>query len=150
MIVIRRGRPRDRIRRPFESEELLRAMVFGAGSISSSQRGVWRPPLEVYETPDRVEIVAELAGIDPDAIDIVIEEDILSIRGVRPDPNVCDHRSYLEARIAYGQFAADVQVPMTADAMAATATYENGFLRISMPKEASRTLIPRTLSDPES
>jgi HSP20 family molecular chaperone IbpA len=56
---------------------------------------------------------------------------------------MCDQRSYHEARISYGQFAADINVPFSVDGANATATYENGFLRISLPREPSHTLTPR-------
>ena len=143
MIVIRRGHPRGRARRSTDTDELFRALVFGGNTVSSTGRGTWRPPTEVYETGDTLEVVAELAGMDREQIEILIEGDIISIRGVRPDPAVCDQRSYHEARIPYGHFAADVHVPFTVDGANATATYENGFLRISIPREQGRTLIPR-------
>jgi HSP20 family protein len=143
MIVIRRGLARDRSRRSTESEELFRALVFGGGAVSSSNRGTWRPPTEVYETATALEIVAELAGMDREQIEVLIEGDVISIRGVRPDPAVCEHRTYHEARIAYGHFEADFHVPFPIDSESAKAQYENGFLRISIPKEQARTLVPR-------
>jgi len=143
MIVIRRGLARDRTRRSTETDELIRAIVFGGGTVSSRNRGVWRPPVEVYETATALEIVAEIAGMDREQIEVLIEGDVIVIRGVRPDPAVCDSRSYHEARIAYGHFQADVDVPFPVDGNAATAHYENGFLRITIPKEQARTLKPR-------
>ena len=143
MIVIRRGHPRGRARRSTETDELYRALVFGGNAVSSSGRGTWRPPTEVYETSSTLELVAEIAGMDRAEIEVLIEGDVISIRGVRPDPAICDQRSYHEARISYGEFAADVNVPFAIDGAAATANYENGFLRVSLPKEQVRTLVPR-------
>lgn len=143
MIVIRRGLPRGRTRRSTETDELFRALVFSGGAVSSTNRGVWRPPTEVYETDETLEVVAEIAGMDSAQIEVVIEGEVISIQGVRPDPAVCDQRSYHEARISYGPFAADVGVPFAIDGDVATASYENGFLRISVPKENARKLVPR-------
>jgi HSP20 family protein len=149
MIVIRRGRARDLSRRSTESEEILRGLVFGGGSLTTGNRGLWRPPIEVYETGEALEIVAELAGMDREQIEVLIEGDIISLRGVRPDPAICERRSYHEARISYGHFAADIHVPFPVDGNAASATYENGFLRISLPREReqSRTLVPKQASN---
>jgi HSP20 family molecular chaperone IbpA len=153
MIVIRRGRARDRSRRSTETEEILRGLVFGGGSLTSGHRGVWRPLIEVYETDEALEIVAELAGMDREQIEVLIEGDIISLRGVRPDPAICERRSYHEARIPYGHFAADIYVPFKVDGNAATAIYENGFLRVSLPRERemereqSRTLVPKQVSN---
>lgn len=147
MIVIRRGRARDRSRRSLENDEIFRALVFGGGSLTTGNRGSWRPPIEVYETGDVLEIVAELAGMDREEIEVLIEGDVISIRGTRPDPAVCERRSYHEARISYGNFAVDVNVPFPVDSNAANASYENGFLRVTLPREQSKTLIPRQTTD---
>jgi HSP20 family protein len=112
------------------------------GAVGANHSGPWRPPIDVYETEDTVSIVAEVAGMDREAIEVEIDRDIVSIRGVRPDPNVCDNRAFHEAHIAYGEFAADVYVPHNVDTDRATATYENGFLMIQLPRVQGRTIVP--------
>jgi HSP20 family protein len=109
--------------------------------VRSTNRGVWRPALEVFETTDALEVVAELAGMRADEIDIVIEGDVLTIRGNRQDPVTCERRSYHEARIPYGAFVADVVVPFSVDADATEASYENGFLNVRLPRRRGRTII---------
>jgi len=149
MIVIRRGRARDNVRRATDNDEIFRALVFSGAAVTSSQRGVWRPPTEVYETEDALEIVAEIAGMDREQIEVVIGGDFVSLRGIRPDPAVCERRSYHEARISYGHFATDIFIPFQVEATEASATYENGFLRVRLPKatEPSRTLVPRRIEN---
>jgi HSP20 family protein len=142
MIVVRRGRPRDRVRRSTEMDEMFRALMSPRGAVSTRSTGTWRPSIDVYEKPDSIMIVAEIAGMDRDEIEIVIEGDIVSLRGTRPDPNVCDQRSFHEAHIPYGSFAADVYVPFAIDNDLASATYENGFLRIELPRVQGRTIVP--------
>jgi HSP20 family protein len=106
--------------------------------------GTWRPPIDVYEKPESIAIVAELAGMEREEIEVILEGDVISLRGTRPDPNVCEQRAFHEARIAYGAFAADIYVPFTIDNDRATATYENGFLRIELPRVQGRTIVPTT------
>jgi HSP20 family protein len=101
----------------------------------------------VYETPESITIVAELAGMQRESIEVVIEGDIVSLRGNRPDPNVCDRRAFHEAHIAYGEFAADVFIPHSIDTERATATYENGFLIVELPRLQGRTIVPTTSRD---
>ncbi len=153
MIVVRRGRPRDRGRQAHEMDELVRALMSPLGAAGPRNAGTWRPPIDVYETPEAITIVAEIAGMEREDIEVVIEGDIVSLRGTRPDPHVCDHRAFHEAHIAYGLFAADVYVPVGTDVDRATASYENGFLRIELPRSQGRTIIPTaptTTSDTEA
>lgn len=142
MIVIRRGRPRDRGRRTNEMDELYRTLMSPRGAVSTRSGGSWRPPIDVYETTETITIVAELAGMEREEIEVVLEGDIVSLRGVRPDPNGGDNRAFHEAHIAYGSFAADIYVPFSVDNERAAATYENGFLRIELPRVQGRTIIP--------
>ena len=64
-------------------------------------------------------------------------------RGERPDPRQTEKRSYREAGIPYGAFGADIYIPFPIDADQTIAEYQNGFLRIVLPKTAPRTIIPR-------
>lgn len=136
MIVVRRGRPRERLRRSSEVDDLFRAMM------SSRNHDTWRPPLDVYETGNGIEVVAEIAGMDREEIEVTIEGDVISIRGTRPDPATCDHRSFHQARIAYGAFGVDIFIPFAIDGELAAASYENGFLKITVPKAEPRTIVP--------
>ncbi len=136
MIVVRRGRPRHLSRPSSEIDDLFRAMM------SSRSPSEWRPPLDVFETESSIEVVAEIAGLDGEQIEVMIEGDVISIRGHRPDPAICDHRSFHQARIAYGDFAVDVFVPVPVESERAEASYRNGFLRISVPRVQPRTIVP--------
>lgn len=150
MIVVRRGRALEVGQRRSDLDDLLRALVVPSGIAPRKSSGSWRPPVDVYEEPDRVVIVSEIAGMDREAIDISIEGDHVLIRGTRPDPAVCEQRSFHEARIAYGAFAAEVKVPLSIDSEHATATYENGFLTIVLPRVRARTIVatsPRSETD---
>ncbi len=141
MIVVRRGRPRSQGQRRSDLDEVYRALMPGGAAGSRAGRA-WRPPIDVYETADAVEVTAEIAGLDRDETEIVVDGNLLSLRGQRLDTTVCDHRSFHEAHIHYGAFAADVFIPVPVDGDGAEATYENGFLRIKLPLTKGRTIIP--------
>lgn len=146
MIVIRRTRPRTQTRRQAHIDPLYQALISGGGAGERGRRLVWRPPVEVFETEDTLEIVAEIAGMQGQDIDVVIEGDVLTIQGTRPDLTECDHRMYHVARIGYGPFAAEVQLPFTVETEDAEASYDNGFLRVTLPRTRSRTIVPTRAS----
>ncbi len=141
MIVVRRGRWREGTPRKSEFDELLRALMAPAGTVARRSTGTWRPPIDVYGEANRVIIVAEIAGMEREEIEISLEGDLVSIRGNRPHPAGGEQRSFHEARIPYGEFAAEVQIPYVVDSERASATYENGFLTIELPRVQGRTIV---------
>jgi HSP20 family protein len=141
MIVVRRVRPREQARRQTEIDAMYRSLLAGQRAVGTGRRRTWRPSVEVYETLEALEVVAEIAGMQGDDIDIVLEGDVLTIQGTRPDPAPCDHRTYHIAHIEYGAFATELRIPFAVDTDSATASYENGFLRITLPRTKGRTIV---------
>lgn len=146
MIVVRRIRPRQQARRHAHIDPVYQMMMSGSGAADGGRRLVWRPPVEVFETEDSLQVVVEIAGMQGQDIDIVVEGDILTIQGERPDPTNCEHRTYHVARIGYGPFAADIHLPFAVDTDAAEASYTNGFLHVILPRTKARTIIPTRVS----
>src|SRR5687768_15592879 len=142
MIVVRRTRPRDPNRVQQEMEEVFRALMPSRTAAAPVQGHLWRPPLEVFETDDALVVRAEIAGMSEEALQVVVDGNMLSIRGERPDQHQPEKRSYHEARIPYGAFGADVFVPFAVDTEQTVAEYHNGFLRIVLPRAGARTIVP--------
>src|SRR5712691_4579087 len=143
MIVVRRGVQRDPDRVQQEMEQVFRALMPARPRVAAQQSGLWRPPLEVYETDEALVIYAEIAGLDERQLNVVVDQDVLAIRGERPDRRPAEKRSYREAGIPYGTFGADVYIPFPIDADQTIAEYNNGFLRIVLPRSTPRTIVPR-------
>lgn len=149
MIVIRKGRARPATYRPNDIDEVVRSLVSGQRGAGGRARQLWRPALDVFTTESSLEVVAELAGLRSDDIEVLVEGDILSIRGDRERP-VAEHvRSYYEARIPYGPFQAEVAVPFEIEWESTSADYSNGLLRVSLPRRAARTLTVRQIEAPD-
>lgn len=143
MYVIRRTRPRDPERVQQEMEAVFRNLLAGGTTVGAGQPSPWRPATEVYETKDALVVRAEIAGMDEGQLSVDIDGDSLIIRGVRPDRCPDGRRSYHEARIPYGAFRADIYIPFPVDADQTIAEYQNGFLRIVLPRSLARTIVPR-------
>lgn len=132
----RGGRDPERIRN--EMEDIFHSMFIHARSV---QRRVpnglaltWRPPIEVYETEDALWVLAEIAGLSQDQIELAIDDRILTIRGERPPLCGDSHRSIHEMGILYGPFAADVYLPFAVDYERVEASYDNGLLRVRLQR----------------
>lgn len=97
-----------------------------------SRPRTWRPPTDVYETDDAVIVKVEIAGMSPEDIGISFVEHVLTIHGNRPDLDA--KNSYHCLEIPYGEFYSEVLLAGSFDEDAIEAKYENGFLRIVLPK----------------
>jgi len=150
MFVVRRGRRRDPIRVQQEMEVVFRSLMPARPSAAAAEAGLWRPPLEVYETDAALIVYVEVAGlgaVDEEHLSVVVDGDLLVIRGERPDLRPPEKRCYHEARIPYGPFGANVYIPFPVDAERTDAEYANGFLRIELPRAAARAIVPRLTSN---
>lgn len=140
MIVIRRGQARAATWRSRDIDDMVHSLVSGQLGTRGAAREVWRPALEAYATATSFEVVAELAGMHGENIDVVIEGDILAIRGVRDRAAAHAACSYYESRIPYGPFSAEVAIPFDIEWEATRADYRNGLLNVSLPRRSARTL----------
>lgn len=143
MLIIRRTVQRDTDRVQEEMERVFRSLVAPRPHVTHRHNQRWRPPVEAYETEESLMVTAEIAGIDDQHVSVVIENDVLSVRGERLDSRQGDRRSYRETGISYGPFGFDVFIPFAIDAERAEADYTNGFLRIRLPRSSAKTIIPR-------
>lgn len=103
----------------------------------AGMRSGFRPAVDVWltEDPPQLVVVVELAGIEPDSIEISVEERALTISGERARPRV-PGQVYQQAEIEYGHFERRIPLEQNIDTPAATAAYDAGMLRITLPVSA--------------
>lgn len=75
----------------------------------------------------------ELAGADADAIRIVVDDEYLSIAGLRALRDVSRQGSLLRKEIQYGEFLKQIRLPVPVRDDGATAIYRDGILTIRLP-----------------
>lgn len=103
----------------------------------SPQRQAWRPPTDVYETENEYVIEMDVAGMRRNDIQIALQGRRVFIVGVRRAPRG-ELRAYHQMEINTGEFRAVVDLPDAVDATEATATYEDGSLRVVIAKQRPR------------
>src|SRR5262245_4337351 len=100
---------------------------------------VWRPPVDIHETTSSILVKVEVAGMREDTLDITLYENALVVTGRREDDadtHADEPICYHEAQVHYGPFRAEILLPVPVQHDAVSAVYENGFLRIRLPKDA--------------
>ncbi|MDH6119694.1 Hsp20/alpha crystallin family protein [Kitasatospora sp. GAS204B] len=99
--------------------------------------GTWtRPtpmPLDAYRTGDEYVICFDLPGVDPQAIDIDVERNMLTVKAERrPRPEADGARMELSER-PLGVFSRQVMLSDTLDPDGITADYDAGVLTLRIP-----------------
>ncbi len=149
MLIVRRRGGRETGRIQQDMEQVFRSLVIGVRPISRSNIGVWRPPVEVFECEDSLVVTVEIAGVVEEEISVVVDETLLRVSGVRNNPSVTQKRTYHEMGIAYGPFEAQVFLPFSVVLDQVEASYEGGFLRITLPRAQATRIVPRASETPE-
>jgi HSP20 family protein len=93
---------------------------------------IWRPPTDLFEKENSFVVRIEIGGMKEKDFEISLDQNILIVRGVRPD--ISERRSFHQMEINYGEFVSAVEIPSEIEASIVTAEYKNGFLWISLPK----------------
>jgi len=100
-------------------------------------------PLDVTTTTDKVLIEAALPGIKPEDVDITVENGTVTISGKTADEHSAEEGSYVVQEIRRGNFSRSVTLPNGLEPDKANATFENGILRLEIPK--AEQLKPRQI-----
>jgi len=137
-LTTRRMRPsHDLSRLQNEMNRMLNG-VFGADAALwpavSTRSGTAWPKLDVSETEDSVHISAELPGLKEDEIEVEVMSDTLRISGEKKDERVVDKHNFHSVERSFGRFDRTVMLPVEVDSKKAEATFEDGVLKICLPK----------------
>lgn len=114
-----------------------------AGMPSGASRGSMSivPPVDMYETADAVVVETPLVGVDPNQIEIAIDNNVLSIKGASERKTEVDDKNYYRKEVRYGSIFRQVALPTRVVEGKAEASFENGILKITVPKAEEKKAI---------
>lgn len=135
------GSPMWRLRD--EMDRLFDRVFESPWSPEITSMAMWSPPLEVVDDEKEITLTAEIPGIDPDQIDISVLGNTLTISGEKQEKHEKrEGETYLSER-RYGSFRRSVELPSAVDSENVSAEYDNGVLKIHIPK--SEALQPKRI-----
>ncbi len=97
-------------------------------------RGAWAPSVDIYENKDQIVLEAELPGMNQEDFDLSVENNIITLRGERKFEKTDEADNYHRVERSYGAFTRSFTLPQTVSAEGATAEYNSGVLRVTLPK----------------
>jgi HSP20 family protein len=96
----------------------------------------WIPAVDIREEEQRYVLRADVPGVDPDDIEITMENGVLTVRGERNDGTREEGNGYRRVERFSGRFFRRFTLPDTADSENISATGRNGVLEVIIPKHA--------------
>jgi HSP20 family protein len=89
---------------------------------------------DIYETEHELVVKADLPDVDPQDLDIRVENNVLTIRGERKFDKKVNDDNYLRIERAYGSFSRSFSLASSVNSESIQANYHNGVLTLSLPK----------------
>ena len=120
---------REKMNRIFEEAFISR------GEEKDMVASTWTPSVDIYENENELVLSAEAPGIEDKDIEIKIENNTLSIQGERKIEKETKEENYHRIERSYGSFYRSFTLPTNINQDNIKAEYDNGVLRISMPKK---------------
>jgi len=96
--------------------------------------GVFSPPIDVYQENDALVVETPIPNVDPDKVEISVENDVLTVSGRTERKTETKREDYYRKEVREGSFSRSVILPMSVRSDQAEAVYKNGTLRITLPK----------------
>jgi HSP20 family protein len=117
---------------PFRDMDRLTQQLFGTG-----QPGTWtRPatmPIDAYRSGDEFIVAFDLPGVSPDAIDIDIERNVLTVKAERRPLQVDEDAQVQLSERPLGVFSRQLFLGDALDTEHIQASYDNGVLLLRIP-----------------
>ncbi|HBH62544.1 MAG TPA: Hsp20/alpha crystallin family protein [Nitrospiraceae bacterium] len=92
------------------------------------------PATNMWVTDDDAVVTTEIPGIDPNALEISVVKDALTLRGSRQAEELKEGESYHRRERWNGQFTKTLMLPFAVEAGKVEARFSKGVLYISLPR----------------
>ena len=95
-----------------------------------------QPRMNIEDTGNEIRVTAELPGVSEDDVQITLDDDMLIISGEKRDEREVDDRDVRLVERVFGEFRRAIQLPFAPNPDQVDASFRNGVLTITIPKNA--------------
>lgn len=92
------------------------------------------PHVNMVDKEDKIEIKAELPGVDKKDLDISVTANSVTIKGSTSKEEKEEKGDYYRREISHGEYCRTLALPVEVDEEKAKATFKDGVLELSLPK----------------
>ncbi|WP_456384661.1 Hsp20/alpha crystallin family protein [Persephonella sp.] len=94
----------------------------------------WNPRVDIYEKDNKLVIEAEIPGAKKEDVEVKIKDNAVVIKGEVKKEEEEKDKTYYRTERFYGVFERVIPLPVEVKVDEAKATFENGILKIEIPK----------------
>jgi len=92
------------------------------------------PAINIWRSEDRLVLTAEMPGVNPEDLDISVEDNLLTLTGVRKTTEMKEGETlHLQERLQ-GEFKRHIELPYRIDKDKVEAKLINGILQVNLPR----------------
>ncbi len=107
-------------------------------TFTSASNGHAFPPLSVNLGEDGYTVTAEIPGVDPEKLEIIVSEDTVTVSGNREAEKNPHGSVWHKREREYGAFSRSIRLPFKVDETNVSAKAVNGLLRLVIAKPAAK------------
>lgn len=116
-------------------DELFDDFFTGPFSSSALQRlNKSTPSVDIYEEDNNIILSADLPGLKVEGVNIEVKDNVISIKGEKKEKSETKNKLYHRVECSYGSFSRSFTLPDNIDEQGINASYNDGVLKISIPK----------------
>ncbi|MEI8282146.1 MAG: Hsp20/alpha crystallin family protein [Armatimonadota bacterium] len=125
---------------PFRSLDDIRnfddyfAQLFGGSQCQQPTTNLISVPIDVIEDEGKVTIKAAVPGINPEELEVSIENNVLTIKGEHNSEEVSETAKVFRRENTYGTFSRSIRLSPQLNQEGINASFKNGFVTITIPK----------------
>lgn len=111
--------------------------------VAESGIGGWSLSMDVIRRDDSIVLRADIPGIEPDDVEIAVEDGVLTVSGEHTEEHEEKEGHYVRRERRGGSFSRSMTLPPGADTESIKATTTNGVLEVTIPvpKEAAKKVV---------
>lgn len=99
---------------------------------------VWEPPTDIYRTRRGWLVKFDLAGVNPEDIQLQLSGSRLTVRGIRRDSCLEEGCHHYQMEISYSRFERAVQLPVLLEQASLAVEHRHGMLLVHIQMEGGR------------
>jgi len=103
------------------------------------------PKINLINKGDKFLLEAELPGMEKKDIEVEIQDDRITIKGERKTSEEHKEENYYHKETTYGKILREIDLPEKINTETASAHYENGVLKLELPKSVATKVKKLTL-----